>query len=58
MTADIEDFYYGTPLSRFEYVRMSLADIPEEIVGQYNLHKIATNVWVYMKICKGDIWIR
>ena len=32
---------------------MSLADIPEEIVEQYNLRKIATNGWVYMEIRKG-----
>ena len=34
MTADIKDFYYGTPLPRFEYVRMALADIPSEIIAQ------------------------
>ena len=53
ITADIKDFYYGTPLQRYEYVRMDLADIPNEIVSQYNLRDLATNGWVYMEIRKG-----
>ena len=52
-TADIKDFYYGTPLQRFEYVRMQLTDIPDEIVNQYKLRAIATNGWIYMEIRKG-----
>jgi hypothetical protein len=53
ITADIKDFYYGTPLERYEYVRMALADIPDEIVQQYNLHDLSSNRWVYMEIRKG-----
>ena len=34
MTADIEDYYYGTLLPVFEYMRMSLRDIPDEIIAQ------------------------
>ena len=37
MTADIKDFYYGSPLDQLEYVRMALADIPPEIITQYKL---------------------
>ena len=32
MTADIDRYYYGTPLETFEYMRMALIDIPDEIV--------------------------
>ena len=32
---------------------MSLRDIPEEIVSQYNLLRLSSNRWVYMQIEKG-----
>ena len=35
MTADIKDFYYGTPLERFEYLRVPLTLVPDEIIDQY-----------------------
>jgi hypothetical protein len=53
MTADIEDYYYGTVMPEFEYMRMSLKDIPEEIVTQYDLLRLSSNGWVYMQIEKG-----
>ena len=53
ITADIKDFYYGTLLARYEYIRMALADIPDEIVQQYNLHDLSSNGWVYMEICNS-----
>ena len=31
MTADIQNFYYGTPLDRFEYLIVQLTMVPEEI---------------------------
>ena len=51
--ADIKDFYYGTPLQRFEYVKIQLVDIPDDIVEQYKFREIATNGWIYMEIRKG-----
>ncbi len=41
MTTDIKNFYLNTPLDRFEYMRFSLALLPDEIVSQYNLLDIA-----------------
>ena len=32
MTADIKYFYYGPPLERFEYLRVPLMQVPDEIV--------------------------
>ena len=54
-TLDIKDYYYGTPMTveEYEYVRMSLDIIPEEILTQYEIRKIAVNGWVYLEICKG-----
>ena len=37
MTADIKDFYYGTPIDNYEYGHLPLELIPEEIIQQYNL---------------------
>ena len=32
MTMDISNFYLMTPLSRPEYIRVKLSDIPDEII--------------------------
>ena len=53
LTADISDFYYGTPLSRYEYLRARLDSIPDEIRRQYNLDSIAHDGWVYIEVRKG-----
>ena len=53
LTLDIKDFYYGTDLLVYEYVRMGLKDIPQEIINQYQLTSLASNGWVYMEIRKG-----
>ena len=42
MTMDISNFYLMTPLSRSEYIRIKLTDIPEEIIREYNLKEKAT----------------
>ena len=39
MTMDISNFYLMTPLKRPEYIRIKLADIPEEIIREYNLRE-------------------
>eukprot|EP00984_Skeletonema_dohrnii_P002295 scaffold797_cov118-Skeletonema_dohrnii-CCMP3373.AAC.10 len=42
MTMDIGNFYLNTPLSRPEYVRLRLSDIPDEIIEEYKLQDVAT----------------
>ena len=42
MTLDISNFYLMTPLKRPEYIRMKLADIPQEVIDEYNLQDKAT----------------
>ena len=42
MTMDISNFYLMTPLTRPEYIRISINDIPEEIVKEYDLKNKAT----------------
>ena len=36
MTMDISNFYLMTPLKRPEYIRVKLADMPDEIIKEYN----------------------
>ena len=44
ITLDINNFYYNTPMGRYEYMKISLAILPEEIIAQYNLLQLASNV--------------
>jgi hypothetical protein len=53
MMMDIKNYYLGTPLPRFEYMKMPLSCFPEEIVQKYNLNALAVDGWVYIEIRKG-----
>jgi hypothetical protein len=53
MMMDIKNYYLGTPLPRFEYMKMLLSRFPEEIVQKYNLNALAVDGWVYIEIRKG-----
>jgi len=54
MTGDIKNFYLNTPLTRYEYVRLKLSDIPEEVIQEYNLReKASADGTVYIEIWKG-----
>jgi hypothetical protein len=53
MMMDIKNYYLGTPLPRFEYMKMLLSRFPEEIVQKYNLNTLAVDGWVYIEIRKG-----
>ena len=37
MCIDINNFYLGTPLDRFEYMRIPLSMFPENVIQQYHL---------------------
>ncbi len=54
MTIDISNFYLNTPMERFEYTRIPIADIPEEIISEYDLAKLLDrNNCVCIEIQKG-----
>jgi hypothetical protein len=53
MMMDIKNYYLGTPLPRFEYMKMVLSRFPEEIIQKYNLTALAVDGWVYIEIRKG-----
>ena len=53
MTLDVKNFYLNTPLKRYEYLRIPINLIPEEVIQQYQLHLITHNGHVYVEIRKG-----
>jgi hypothetical protein len=53
MMMDINNYYIGTPMPRFEYMKLLLSRFPEEIVQKYNLNALAVDGWVYIEIRKG-----
>eukprot|EP00804_Cyclotella_cryptica_P020585 CCRYP_003433-RA/>CCRYP_003433-RA protein AED:0.38 eAED:0.38 QI:0/0/0/1/1/1/2/0/421 len=54
MTMDISNFYLNTPLTRPEYIRMKLSDIPEEIITEYKLRDLVEpDDCVYIIIALG-----
>jgi hypothetical protein len=51
---DIKNFYLCMPMSRYEYMRLKLLDMPENVIEQYKLLNIATpDGYVYCKIRQG-----
>jgi hypothetical protein len=50
MMMDIKNYYLGTPLPRFEYMKMLLSRFP--IVDKYNLVALAVDGWVHIEIRK------
>ena len=53
LSADITNYYLGTPLDRPEYARIRIEDIPQEFIDEYNLMQYVHNGWVYFEITKG-----
>jgi hypothetical protein len=53
MMMDIKNYYLGTPLPQFEYMKMLLSRFSEEIIQRYNLNALALDGWVYIEIRKG-----
>ena len=51
--ADIANFYLNNPMNRYEYMKLPLDIIPEEITQQYKLINLAHKGFVYMEIQKG-----
>jgi hypothetical protein len=50
---DIKNYYIGTPVPRFEYMKMLISRFPEEIIQKYNLNALAFGGWVYIETIKG-----
>ena len=48
MCADIANFYLKNPMERYEYTKLPLDNIPEDIIQKYNLRNLAHKGFVYM----------
>ena len=50
---DLKDFYLGTPMDRYEYMRVPIWMLPAAIVEQYNLTDLFDDGYVYVEIRRG-----
>ena len=50
LTADLKDFYLGTPMECYEYMRVAIWMLPYAIIAQYNLRPLFHNGYVYVEI--------
>jgi hypothetical protein len=53
MCVDMKTFFLGTPLERYEYMRIPLTLFPEHIIEQYQLRNKAVNGYIYVEIRKA-----
>jgi hypothetical protein len=53
LTANLANFYLGTPLDCQEYAQIKLNVIPQEFIDEYNLMHFVHNSWIYFEITKG-----
>ena len=52
-TADIKDYYLGTPMDRPEFIKVALRQIPTVIKDRYQLNTLAHNGTVILQVNKG-----
>ena len=51
---DIKDFYLNTHMTRYEYMRLHISQVPKAIIMElYNLWHLVHNNYLYVEICKG-----
>ena len=55
MCCDPGNFYLGTPLDRYEYIRLSIKMFPQNIIDAYNLLGFVHNGYMYCEI-QRDIY--
>jgi len=54
MMMEIKDFYLNTPMARYEYMRLRIANMPDNVIEHYNLRDKATlDGYIYYEIQKG-----
>ena len=50
---DVKNYYLGTPMDNYEYMFISINQIPQEIIDHYKLHNIVHKGKVYVEIRRG-----
>ena len=54
MSIDIKKFYLNSPMPRYEYMRLKLSDLPDNVICHYNLENIVTkDGYTYTEIRHG-----
>ncbi len=53
MCLDIKDFYLNNDMTRYEYMRIPVNQLPQKIIDLYNLEPLIHNGAVYVEIRKG-----
>ena len=54
MTTDIKDFYLCTLMTRFEYMRLKLSNLPDDVVRHYKLaDKVTRDGYVCVEIWRS-----
>jgi hypothetical protein len=53
MCLDVKNFYLDTPMDSFEYIRIPIKLIPQQIIVQYNLLPLVSDGYVYIEVQKG-----
>ena len=54
MSIDIKNFYLNTPMPRYEYIRLKISDLPDNVICHYNREKIVTkDGYMYTEIRCG-----
>ena len=54
MSIDIKNFYLNKPMSRYEYMHLKIAELPQDFIDEYKLHHKTTNDgYVFLEIHKG-----
>jgi hypothetical protein len=53
MCLDVKNFDLVTPIDSFEYMRIPIKLIPQEIVSEYNLLSLLSDGHVYVEVQKG-----
>ena len=50
---DVKNFCINTTLAYFQYMRLQLSLLPDEIINHYKLKDIADDGYVYFEIQRG-----
>ena len=54
MSIDIKNVYLNTPMPQYEYMRLKLSDLPDDVIHHYNLKNIMTkDGYIYTEIRRG-----
>ena len=53
MGIDIKNFYLGTPLERFEYMKLDIRIFPQHVIDQYSLLEHVKDGFVHVEICRA-----